>query len=150
VVELFTSEENGVGTIPAELHDKLVEKGLWGLTKGIFLWGGRLVEVFKGIWDGISEGVQVLAVVFGFLFRAVNLVMGAFGQLLVWLGLADTSLGGLNNTTETSVHVAHMLGEVIGALVAGFAAYQAVVIGVRAVTLAWQGAQWLLNIALTA
>jgi hypothetical protein len=150
VVALFSSQDGGIGTISAELHDKLVDKGLWGVTKAIFLWGNRLLEFFKGVWAGFSYGVGVAAQVLGLLWYPIGKLLDG----LVWLakatGLADKSFGGLNNVSQQSIDVAKILGTVVGVVTAAYFGSQAAMMAASVAAKAWTATQWLLNAAMTA
>jgi hypothetical protein len=151
VVELFSDDGKGqVGSIPAALHDKLVEKGLWGVTKAIFLWGERVVELFAGIWETVRGAVAFLAAAFRVLITPIEWLIRGFGWLTDRLWPTNEAFTGVNDVSQTSLDVMHTLGNVLGALVVGFAAYRAGLIAVRAATLAWQAAQWAINLALSA
>jgi hypothetical protein len=155
--ELFTSSSHGVGAIPSELQQKLMDRGLWPLVQQLFVWGERIGDVFSGIWEGVKETLGFVIQVLGALADAVAWVITWVAKGVTWFndltGVTTKLTGG---TREASAWF-HQFGDAVGVVVgifiaykAGVAAYELAVGAARVATLAWQGAQWLLNIAMDA
>lgn len=114
VVALFTSTDGGVGRIPLDLHDKLVDNGLWPVAKAIFLWGERIIEIGRGVLSGIGTTFNVVGSILSAFGSVITFVIDLIGEMIGVVLDCSHALGFLTDTSQTSLTVSKVLGEVIG------------------------------------
>jgi TP901 family phage tail tape measure protein len=158
VVALFSSTDDGVGSIPAVLQRQLMERGLWPVVQQLFIWGERILDLFRGAWAGAGD---VLGVFMDYVLRPMAFVVrlvadgfAFFAEVLTGTtGVISSATGG----TETLSGAFMGMGYVVGAVAGIFAAYAAVLFVIRGAQLALAAAtrivtavQWAWNFAMSA
>lgn len=157
LVQLFTSSNGGVGQIPAELHDKLVAKGLWPTVEAIYIFGERIMDFLRGAWSGFVAAFKVAA---SFVTTVARAVLG-LGGILWWVAapivelvarMFDWSAG-----SEAASTTMDGLGKVVGFVLGMILALRTGVMLISTATAIWRGiamaataVQWIWNIAMAA
>jgi hypothetical protein len=155
--ELFTSSSHGVGAIPSELQQKLMDRGLWPLVQQLFVWGERIGDVFSGIWEGVKETLGVVIEILGVLGSVVGWVIGWVVKGIAWFNDLTGATAKLSGGTQEASTWFHRFGDVIGFVVgmwavyrAGLIAYQVAAAAAKIATALWTPEQWSLNAAMDA
>ncbi len=118
--ELIHTFSNDKGTISADLHDKLVDAGLWDLVKTLFMVYTRL----RYLWEGIKAGFKDT---WTFILNQVLKPIGAgirdyvlkpLGALLAKFGIVFPALQKLINPTQENANAWKEVGYWIGVALA--------------------------------
>ncbi len=118
ISQLIGSFTGRVGTMSADLADKLKKAGLFKFVVGAFKLFARLrffvVGLFRGIWSAIKDVGRWAWESFGVFWRAIKPVVQWLGRMLRQLGLisSNTTLGGVKSVGVT-------VGKVTGYVIAG-------------------------------
>ncbi len=119
VALLSTSNSAGVASIPNNLRDVLVKRGLWPITLQIARWGDRVRQIIGGFLDGFSTQLQASA-------KSLRHYAEAFG--LVQPGMA------MNRES------ARQLGEQLARLIRNYAELRVAMFGLSAASTVVTGA----------
>ncbi len=132
---------------------KLIENVMPGLEKGVKAAEGPIKAIAEGLagtgtaisqfFENLSGGADGGASAITILFNIVNSLIPVLGSAIAFVA----------QWSDVLIPLALVIGGlalIVNGVTAAMAAYNAIMIVVRAATVAWTGIQWLLNAALTA
>jgi TP901 family phage tail tape measure protein len=132
VVALFTSEQDGVGTIPAAIHDSLEKAGLLKMTIMIWQWAERIRTMGESAWASIKEIGSSIA----YVWNIVN------GVLIRFFGPADEAkkkTDDMNVGIGFSTEQAKKWGDILGKVAVAWGAIKIATIAVQFVQSIYHG-----------